>query len=114
MKLIELQCVPFGLILVNPEHIGSVVPASSDPYQGHYNQQAYGCCILVQGKEYRVAETALAVTAMMAQAPALETPAPVHVAPPVYGPTPESIQKVTDAAIAEAVKKAFPKKGKKK
>lgn len=63
--MIELTRVPFGTVHVNPEAIGMITPAKSDPFGGYYNGAKYGCCILIQGEEIRVLETATQVETLM-------------------------------------------------
>lgn len=53
MKFITLTRIPFGTISVNPDQIGAVIGADSDPGA----TLDTGCCVLVQGEEIRVRES---------------------------------------------------------
>lgn len=79
MRYIELTRIPFGRFFVLPEHVGEVTPAENDPFQGMWNGQPYGCCLLVQGEERRVKEgykTVLALLGRESVENLLQDPAP--------------------------------------
>lgn len=122
MSFITLTRVPFGVFDVRAEHVGAVTAAATDPFCGMYNGAPYGACVLVQGIEYRVKETAQDVRKWVLEALGPQA-TPRHVPAPVYGPTtlPDvQIQGVTlspaqQSRLTQAlVEGAAPKRGKKK